>query len=77
MAEMIEIVRTREVGGKIIMEKEDFEKLLFEIEALIETLEILSDKELMRQIEDSVTDINEGRVEETSSIEELRRKLFE
>lgn len=74
---MIEIVRTREVGGKIIMEKEDFEKLLFEIEALIETLEILSDKELMRQIEDSVTDINEGRVEETSSIEELRRKLFE
>lgn len=73
---MIEILRTKEVDGKIIMEKEDFEKLLLEMEALIETLEILSDRELMGQVEDSATDISKGRVEEANSIDELRRKLF-
>jgi high-affinity Fe2+/Pb2+ permease len=77
VTEMIEILRTKEVDGKIMLSKEDFEKLISEIESLIETIEILTDKNLMEQINESQKDIQTGNVVEVKSIEELRRQLFE
>ncbi len=74
---MIEILRTKEVDGKIVLSKEDFEKLIDELESLMETLEIISDKNLLAQISKSEEDIREGRITEVSSTEELRRMLFE
>jgi PHD/YefM family antitoxin component YafN of YafNO toxin-antitoxin module len=41
---------------------EEFPKLRLEVESLRETLEILSDKELMQSIEQGEKDIAEGRV---------------
>ncbi len=74
---MIEILRTKEVDGKIVLSKEDFEKLIDELESLMETLEIISDKNLLAQISKSEEDIREGRIAEVSSTKELRRMLFE
>ncbi len=74
---MIEILRTKEIDGKVILNKEDFEKLIDELESLIETLEIISDKNLLAQISKSEEDIKEGRITEVDSVEEIRRMLFE
>jgi len=74
---MVEILRTKEVDGKIVLSKEDFEKLIDELESLMETLEIISDKHLLAQISKSEEDIKEGRIKEAGSIKELRRMLFE
>ena len=74
---MIEILRTKEIDGKIVLSKEDFEKLIDELESLMETLEVISDKDLLSQISRSEEDIKEGRMTEADSTEELRRMLFE
>ncbi len=74
---MIEILKTREIDGKIVLSKEDFEKLVGELESLIETLEILSDNDIMSQISKSEKDIKEGKLKKVSNPEELRRILFE
>ena len=46
------------------MNKADFEGLIGEVESLIETVEILSDKNLMTQIRGSEKDIKEGLLHE-------------
>lgn len=51
--------------------KEDFEDLIGEMESLMETIEILSDKGLMKQIKESENDIKEGKVFEIKSEDDL------
>lgn len=50
-----------------MLRKEDFEDLIGEMESLMETIEILSDKGLMKQIKESENDIKEGKVFEIKS----------
>lgn len=59
---MVKIVRMKEVKGNIVMGKEDFEVLVGEIESLAETLEIMSNENLLRQVKEGEEDINAGRV---------------
>jgi len=57
------------------MNKEDFEQFIEDLSSTIETLEILSDKELREQIKKSEQDINEGRVYEIKNEKDLKRLL--
>ncbi|MCL2288271.1 MAG: hypothetical protein FWC33_03715 [Candidatus Bathyarchaeota archaeon] len=59
---MTEIVFTEEEKKSIKVIVEEFPKLRLEVESLRETLEILSDKELMADIVQGKKDIAEGRV---------------
>ncbi|MDR1992504.1 MAG: hypothetical protein LBQ98_03250 [Nitrososphaerota archaeon] len=59
---MIEAVFTEEEKKSIKAVVEEFPKLRLEVESLRETLEILSDKELMNNIAQGKKDIAEGRV---------------
>lgn len=74
---MIEIIKLKEEKGEVVMSKEDFEGLISEVESLIETVEILSDKNLMKQIRESERDIKEGRIREIKSTDDLRRLFLE
>jgi PHD/YefM family antitoxin component YafN of YafNO toxin-antitoxin module len=65
----------KEVEGNVVMTKEDFDELISEIESLIETVEILSDKNLVKQIKESERDIEEGRVSEIKK-EDVLKELF-
>jgi len=44
---MIDVVRIKEVEENVVLRKEDFESLIWEMESLMETIEILSYKDLM------------------------------
>ncbi|OEU56306.1 MAG: hypothetical protein BA871_03020 [Desulfuromonadales bacterium C00003096] len=70
---MINIVKLKEVNGEVTMNKEDFEGLIGEVESLIETVEILSDKNLMKQISGSEKDIKDGLLHEIKTTDDLRR----
>jgi preprotein translocase subunit SecA len=59
---MVEAVFTEEEKKNLKELTEEFPKLRSEIESLKETLEILSDKELMADIEQGKKDVAEGRV---------------
>jgi regulator of replication initiation timing len=59
---MVEAVFTEEEKKRIKAVVEEFPKLRLEVESLRETLEILSDKELMEDIEQGKKDIAEGHV---------------
>ncbi|MFW6194534.1 MAG: hypothetical protein ACOC5L_03335 [Halobacteriota archaeon] len=48
-----------------------------ELESLKETIEILSDENLMEQIRNSEKDIKEGRVSDVKSADDLRRLFLE
>lgn len=74
---MIDIVKLREEKGEVVISKEDFEGLISEVESLIETVEILSDENLMRQIRESERDIKEGKVREIKSTDDLGRLFLE
>ncbi len=54
------------------MSKEDFEACMTEVDSLIETVEILSDEDLMTQLSESEKDLEEGRVHEIKSSEDLK-----
>ena len=69
---MINIIKLKEENGEVRMNKEDFEGLIGEIESLIETVEILSDKNLMKQISGSEKDIKEGLLHEIKTTDDLR-----
>lgn len=69
------LIKTKEVKGNVVMTKEDFDELMSEIESLIETAEILSDKNLVKQIKESERDIEEGEVSEIKTKEDLK-ELF-
>ena len=59
---MVEAVFTEEDKKNLKAVVEEMPKLRSELESLKETLEILSDKELMQSIEQGRKDIAEGRV---------------
>jgi len=72
---MLDLIRARETKGEVIMSKEDFEKIIAEVDSLIETLEIMSDGELMKQIEEGERNIGEGKVKKIKSRKDLERLL--
>ncbi len=74
---MAGVVRIKEVKGNVVLRKEDFEDLISEMESLMETIEILSDKGLMKQIEESEKDIKEGKVFEIKSEDDLCNLFLE
>ncbi|MCL2135343.1 MAG: hypothetical protein FWH37_07320 [Candidatus Bathyarchaeota archaeon] len=59
---MVGAVFTEKEKKSIKAVVEEFPKLRLEVESLREALEILSDKELMKDIEQGEKDIAEGRV---------------
>ncbi len=74
---MAGVVRIKEVKGNVVLRKEDFEDLIGEMESLMETIEILSDKGLMKQIKESENDIREGKVFEIKSEDDLCNLFLE
>lgn len=74
---MAGVVRIKEVKGNVVLRKEDFEDLIGEMESLMETIEILSDKGLMKQIKESENDIKEGKVFEIKSEDDLCNLFLE
>jgi len=70
-------VRIKEVKGNVVIRKEDFEDLIGEMESLMETIEILSDKGLMNQIKGSENDIRDGNVFEIKSEDDLCNLFLE
>jgi len=74
---MIDIIKLKEEKGEVVMSKEDFEVLISEVESLVETVEILSDENLMKQISESESDAKEGKVREIKSTDDLRRLFLE
>ena len=70
---MIEVIKLKEEKGEVVISKEDFEGLISEVESLIETVEILSDENLMKQIRESERDIKAAKVSEIKSTADLRR----
>ncbi|MDR2719417.1 MAG: hypothetical protein LBC03_01250 [Nitrososphaerota archaeon] len=59
---MAETVFTKEDKKNLKTVVEELPKLRLEVESLRETLEILSDKELMQDIEQGKKDIAQGRI---------------
>lgn len=74
---MVKVIRLKEVKGNVVIGKVDFEELVGEMESLAETLEIMSDKNLLRQIKESEEDIKVGRVFELKTEDDLRRLFLE
>ena len=74
---MVSVVRIKEVKGNVVLRKEDFEDLIGEMESLMETIEILSDKDLMKQIKESEDDIREGKIFEIKSEDDLCNLFLE
>lgn len=68
---MLDLIKVEEVDNKVIIPKEDFEKIIADVDSLIETIEILSDKELIEQIKESERDIKEGKVKEIKSKKDI------
>lgn len=60
----------------VIIPRKVYENLLEELESLRETLEIMTDKELMSDIKESLEQFEKGEYEVIKSKEELD-KLFE
>ena len=58
---MLEMLKVEVTDGKVILDKEEFEHFIEDLESTIETLEILADKESMKQIVKSEDDIKKGR----------------
>lgn len=68
---MISVMRIKEVEQDVVLRKDDFESLIGELESLTETIEILSDRDLMGQIRESEKDIEKGDIFEIKSEEDL------
>jgi hypothetical protein len=47
-----------------------------EVESLVETVEIMSDENLMKQIRESESDVKEEKVREIKSTDDLRRLFW-
>lgn len=59
---MVQAIFTEEDRRNLKTLAEEVPKLRLLVEGLIETLEILSDEELMESIKESERDVNEGRL---------------
>lgn len=46
-----------------------------EMEALMDTIEVMSNPETLKQIADSMSDIKKGRVKEVNSVNDMLREL--
>jgi len=68
---MVNVVRIKEVEENVVLRKADFEDLIGVVESLMETIEILSDKNLMKQIRESEKDIEEGKTFEIKTEDDL------
>ncbi len=68
---MLDLIKVEEVDNKVIIPKEDFEKIIADVDSLIETVEILSDEELIEQIKESERNIKEGKVKEIKSKKDI------
>ena len=68
---MLDLIKVEEVNNKVIIPKEDFEKIIADVDSLIETVEILSDEELIAQIKESERNIKEGKVKEIKSKKDI------
>ena len=53
------------------MPKEDFEKIIADVESLMETVEILSDKDLIEQLKESEKNIKDGKVKKIKSKKDI------
>ncbi len=71
MIRMLDLIKVEEIDNKVIIPKEDFEKIIADVDSLIETIEILSDKELIVQIKESERNIKEGKVKELKSKKDI------
>ncbi|VVB86759.1 Uncharacterised protein [uncultured archaeon] len=71
MISMLDLIKVEEIDNKVIIPKEDFEKIIADVESLMETVEILSDKDLMEQIKGSERNIKEGKVKEIKSKKDI------
>lgn len=72
---MLEMLKVEVTDGKVILDKEEFEQFIEDLESTIETLEILADKESMKQIVKSEDDIKKGRVYSIKNLRELKSLL--
>ncbi len=71
MISMLDLIKVEEVDNKVIIPKEDFEKIIADVDSLIETIEILSDRELIEQIKESERNIKEGKVKDIKSKKDI------
>ncbi|GEM_PF-1341475 len=74
---MINVMQIKEVEENVVLRKEDFESLVGEMESLMETIEILGDRDLMEQIRNSEKDIADGNISEIKSEEDLNSLFLE
>ena len=72
---MLEILKVEVTDGKVILDKEEFERFIEDLELTIETLEILADKELMKQIAKSEEDVEKGKIYTIKNLKELKSLL--
>lgn len=68
---MMDMIKVEQKDGKVVLNKEDFDKMVADVDSLIETLEVLSDKGLMEQIKESEKDIRMGRAKEIRSSKDI------
>jgi len=59
---MLDLIKVEQVDNKVIIFKDDFDKIIADVESLMETVEILSDPELIEQLKESEKNIKEGKV---------------
>lgn len=66
-------------ANQIVIDKQvsvDMEKLREEFDSLVETIEIMNDKELVKGITRSIDDVRSGRVSTLDSVDELDSKIW-
>ena len=72
---MPEILKVEVTDGKVILDKEEFEQFIEDLESTIETLEILVDKELVKQIAKSEEDVEKGKIYPIKNLKQLKSLL--
>lgn len=68
---MLDLIKVEQIDNKVMMPKEDFERIMADMDSLIETVEILSDSDLMEQIRESEKEIREGKLKEIKSKKDI------
>jgi len=68
---MLDLIKVEQFDNKVIMPKEDFEKIIADVESLMETVEILSDKDLIEQLKESEKNIKDGKVKKIKSNKDI------
>ncbi|MCZ7402869.1 MAG: hypothetical protein O8C61_11670 [Candidatus Methanoperedens sp.] len=68
---MLDLIKVEQFDNKVIIQKDDFEKIIADVESLMETVEILSDHELIEQLKESEKNIKEGKVKKIKSKKDI------